>query len=218
MWYVLITFFALLLVFLLMRLRLRIEISESRKLLFLGIGRTGPEFDFINRIRRFRLFGIPMKSGPLDPAARITPAAPTSEEPNRRPKHTPSRRIRVGEWLTLLPDLVAAGFSFVFGLCRSAVIEECNGTIRVGAASPDQTGHLFGCYCALAGAVPAIGTRLSFEPDWTDGPSLSGSVRFSAALPIYVLAYRLLVLIWSLPLWQIYKLSRMKPKGVPHGQ
>jgi hypothetical protein len=218
MWYVLFILCGLLLAFLLLRIRVRLDISDTQKRLFIGLGKTGPEYDFVNRTKRLHLFGVPLKpSRPIVRPGGIPARSPEnlSAVPQR---HTSRRRIPIGTWLALVPDILAAGLSFLSGLIRSVVIEQCEGSIRAGAASPDQTGQLFGCYCAVAGAAPAIGTRFSFEPDWTDGPSFAGSVRFSAAVPMYALAYRFLILLFSLPLWQLYKLSRTKPEGVQHGQ
>lgn len=215
MWYAFFILCGFLALLLLVRLRLRIDFSESKRLLFIGLGQTGPEFDFFNHTRTFRLFGIALSPKPLHRATSPTPAqsADSTPQPRRARRSAP-----ISAWLPLIPDIFGSVLSFVAGLLRSVIIEECAGAIRASAPSPDQTGQLFGCYCALAGAVPAIGAHLSFEPDWLDGPSFSGTVRFSAALPLYALLYRVLILLWSLPLWQLYRLSRLKPKGVPYAQ
>ena len=83
MLYALIAMFALIVAVLMLRLRIRGFIDSNNRLLFVGLGQTGPEFDFVAGQGVVRLFGVRIKTFPLEKEKKedLEPAAPEPEEP-----------------------------------------------------------------------------------------------------------------------------------------
>lgn len=202
----------------LMRLRIRFELDQRTRLIFVGLGRSGLRMDFHNRTQSLQLMGFTVKSSPMeeteDPVAMASkdtkdkPIEPTSETTPPKPllkKKTP--RVRpIGEILRLVPACSKALWEYSVGVLRSLIIEQLEADIKAGFESPDHTGLAFGYYQTALSAVPTVVGRLQFTPDWT-GASFDGAARGAVALPLYCLGWQTMRLVWRLPLRQIVKVA-----------
>jgi hypothetical protein len=216
MWITLVIIAAILVGFLLLRLRVRFELDGlERRVLFLGLGRSGPELDFVRKTGVFRLFGISIRSFEFKrkkakPKKKPTPVEKEAEEkPEARKK---GRKRSIKDILSVVPSVSVSLWKFFVGLIRSAIIEEARGTIQGGFEEPDLTGQAFGYYQAMLGAVPALACHIVYHPDWT-GASFTGSMRLAVAIPMYKLAWRTVVLLWGLPLRKLVKLAIGQKRG-----
>jgi hypothetical protein len=212
--YLLAAIFILGVTVLLLRVRLRLELSPERRILFVGLGRTGPEFDFIKREGVLKLFGLRLKRFSLEkslPAEhRIqTPSTPESETPPSAPPRHRSWRLL----LKIIPQFLSAFWQFAVGILKATIVEQAEAEIEAGFDTPDVTGQVFGFYQAALATVPTLFTRISFMPNWT-GRSFSGSARLSLAWPVYRLLWQTILLIWRLPKREIWKLVIGEKKGV----
>jgi hypothetical protein len=194
---------------LMLRLRLRFELDENRRLLFAGLGRTGPEFDFVRRVWSLKLFGRTVKSAPMKKEEE--PAAPEPSEPRAEAKK-PKRVRPWREVAAIVPKCAGALQRYSFALLRSVVVEELEAEIEAGFEQPDLTGQLFGYYQAALAAAPTVVGRVLYVPDWT-GAAFCGRARVAIALPLYRLAYRTIILIGQLPLRRIIKVAIGKKRG-----
>ncbi|MBU8934713.1 MAG: hypothetical protein KOO62_12010 [candidate division Zixibacteria bacterium] len=194
---------------LLLRLRLRLQWGSERKSFFVGLGRSGPEFDFSNKTGVFRLLGITLKRFPLD-SDRKEDISKKKAKTTKVPK--PRRQWSWAQLRYLVPVIVQEAGSFMRQTLSSLVIEELEGEVRAGFDSPSDTGMAYGYYQAALAAVPGVVGRVRFVPIW-DGPSFSGSAAVTVALPLYKLFWRMIVLAWRLPLREIYKLAIGTRKG-----
>jgi hypothetical protein len=202
----------------LLRLRVRFELGTDRRLLFVGLGRSGPEFDFVRRVQSFKLFGRTIKSAPMrkpDEKAAPKPEKPAEADDKRTEKK--SKRVRPWhEVIGIIPKCTGALQRYSFGLLKSVVVEELDAQIEAGFEQPDLTGQLFGYYQAALAAVPSVVGRVQYQPDWT-GASFAGSARLAVALPLYRLLYRTFLLICQLPLRRLIKLAIGKKRGGQDG-
>ncbi|HOD65366.1 MAG TPA: hypothetical protein PK186_10515 [candidate division Zixibacteria bacterium] len=189
--------------------RVRLVFEEGRRLIGLSLGRrTGIEVDAGARAGVVRLAGIPLKkfrfgagaAAPKEPA----PAAPRRK---RSPRTAGGARRDLAEIGRLGPRILRALGSYLAALSRAATVEECRAHIEAGFASPDHTGLAFGCYQAALGAGPVWLAQIRYVPVW-DGPAFRASGRFTAALPLYRLAGRTVLLAWRLPIRKIIRLAR----------
>ena len=216
--YAVIAIFVLIGAVMLLRLRIRCRLDSQNRLLFVGLGRTGPEFDFVAGKGVVRLFGVKVKSFTLKketaekaPEPSVAPEVETKAERKKPPRVRPLNLILEVVRASLMPS-----FMFLTRLLRSLILEEFNGTVRAGFDTPDLTGQAYGYYQAVLGAVPALAGRVTYYPDWT-GQSFDGQFRASAALPLYRLAFRLTQYLFSLPLRKIIRLAigtKKEEKGV----
>lgn len=195
----------------LLRLRLRFELGSDRRLLFVGLGRSGPEYDFVRRIQSFMLFGRCIKSTPMKKVDK-----PAEPKPEAQPREK-ARRVRpFGDILKAVPDVSRALWRYSIGLLKSIAVEELEADVEAGFYEPDLTGQLFGYYQAALAAVPSVVGRVRYTPDWT-GASFAGQARVAVALPLYRLLYRTLILICQLPLRRLIKLAIGKKRGGQDG-
>ena len=195
----------------LLRLRLRFELGSDRRLLFVGLGRSGPEYDFVRRVQSFKLFGRCIKSTPMK---KVDKAAEPKPEAQPRKK---AKRVRpFGDILRAVPEVSRALWRYTIGLLKSVVIEELEADVQAGFYEPDLTGQLFGYYQAALAAAPSIVGRVHYTPDWT-GASFAGQARVAVALPLYRLLFRTLMLICQLPLRRLIKLAIGKKRGGQDG-
>ena len=195
----------------LLRLRLRFELGSDRRLLFVGLGRSGPEYDFVRRIQSFMLFGQRIKSTPMK---KVEKAAEPKPEAQPREK---ARRVRpFGDILKAVPDVSRALWRYSIELLKSIAVEELEADVEAGFYEPDLTGQLFGYYQAALAAAPSVVGRVRFTPDWI-GASFAGQARVAVALPLYRLLYRTLILIGQLPLRRLIKLAIGKKRGGQDG-
>lgn len=229
--YVVLAFLIVLTAILLLRLRVRFELSHDRRLLFVGLGHSGPEFDFANRVTRVKLLGFTVKSIPRlqksvyeeereergEHLEKITVKHEEELEKLRladRGKAAPPSRQQEG--LALVRENRRALWDYLKGLWHAIAIEELEGQVRGGFDRPDITGQAYGYYHALMGAVPAFAGRFQYVPDWLGGP-FTGSMRVTVAVPLYVVVYRTIVLLIQLPVRRILQFVRGKKKGVQNG-
>lgn len=216
---------------LLLRLRVRFEISQHRRLLFVGLGRSGPEFDFANHVTHVKVLGMTVKSiprveKPAEDKARhkqqerkddlIRAHKVEEAKLERADTGQPAPPTRTRELLDLLRHNSRALLQYVTSMWHAVIIEELEGQVRGGFSAPHLTGQAYGYYHALMGAVPALAGRFQFIPDWM-GASFTGNMRVTVALPLYVLVYRTIVLMIHLPVRRILQFVKAKKKGVHDG-
>ncbi|MBU0984666.1 MAG: hypothetical protein KKA42_12390 [candidate division Zixibacteria bacterium] len=225
---------------LMLRIRMRLEISGDRRLLFVGLGRSGPELDFVRKTGVLRVFGWktrefalgdkdekePAKAAVLEKTtaqkAEVLSQAEAAKaakpaEPAKTKKIRRKRRRSPAEIIRLVPACSKALWKYFIGLLGGMIVEQAEGDIEAGFDSPDLTGQAFGYYQAAMGAVPAVMSRIHFTPDWT-GPSFSGAVRLAVALPVYRLVGQTVALIWRLPVRKIVKVAIGEKEGVQDDQ
>ncbi len=211
--YILAAILILIIATLLVRVRLRLEISRERKILFVGLGRSGPEFDFVHSEGVIRLFGMNLKRFRLEKGRTTTqqtkvPTAEVEEVPS------PSKRRRsLGSIIAIIPESLSACWRLAVGVLKSTIVEEAEAEIEFGFDTPDVTGQVFGYYHAVAAMAPALFGRVSIVPNWT-GRSFSGSARVSIAWPVYRLVWLMALFMWRLPIRKIIRLSIGEKEGV----
>jgi hypothetical protein len=146
---------------LLVRVRLRLEISPERRILFVGLGRSGPEIDFVKREGVLKLFGLRLKRFSLDQdrpdSGTPRPAPPSSGESSRPSSNPPARRRSFRAILEIVPQCLSAFWKYAVGLAKSTIVEEAEAKIEAGFDTPDVTGQAFGYYQA---AVAVINSQL----------------------------------------------------------
>ncbi len=211
MLYLLLILTALAVGVLMLHLRLRLEYSDEQRILFVGLGRSGPEADFIGRVVRIRLCGVTIRTVAMTAPGKIRATIRTE-----KPRSARHRRFDIGGWLDALPQIAGAMWAYFVRLLRATIIERAEGEIRGGFDTPDVTGQVYGYYQAALAAVPSVARRIRYTPDWT-GASFAATVRFSASLPMYRLVWSTLVLLWQLPIVKIVRLVRNNEKGVRNG-
>lgn len=195
----------------LLRLRFRLDFSSERRLVFVGLGRTGWAFDFSCRQGSLKFAGLTVKK--LKTVDKKKAGPKPEPKPPRKPKKKKTRRERaLGDILRVVPAVGKATANYARSLLRALRLEECNGEIEGGFDQPDLTGMAYGYYQAITAALPGVGRRFRFTPDF-DGPSLAGSARVSIAIPLYRIFVSTLVLILKLPLRDLIKLAIGKKKG-----
>jgi len=215
--YILAAIFFLIIAASLVRVRLRLEISPERRILFVGLGRSGSEIDFVKREGVLKLFGLRLKQFKLDDAHKSQRTArPTSAKSGESPSISPkpsSRRRSLRSILEFVPPSANAFWKCGLGLFKSTIVEEAEADIEAGFDTPDVTGQAFGYYQAALAAAPGLFGRVSFTPNWT-GRTFSGSARLSLAWPVYRLLWQTTLLLWRLPKRKIYRLAIGEKKGV----
>ena len=224
--YVFLAIALLLVAVLLTRLRVRLLLSPERKILFVGLGRSGPEVDFIARVICIKLFGLKVRQIEMQKSSKVE-AEVSSESGHWRPTKLetvkPSeapRPKRHRSWKLLLEILASstrALWQYVAGLVKGVIVEEAEGELALGFDSPDVTGRVYGYYMALAGMVPLLTRRFALNPDFS-GKGVAGRARVSLAVPMYVIVYRTVILLAKLPIRKIIKYSRGEKKGESHGE
>ncbi len=207
---------------LMLRLRLRFEFSSDKRLLFVGLGRTGSETDYAAGIGRLRLFGRQIRSWalskekPLDAVKDRVAAAKSIVKDKRPAEEKPKKALDIRSILKIAPEISKALWRYSLDLLKSTIVEQAEGEIEAGFEEPDLTGQAFGFYQAALAVAPSVVGRVNYIPDWT-GASFSGAVRASVALPLYRLVWLTLVLLWRLPIVRIIRLVRGDRKGVQDG-
>jgi len=211
MLYVILTIVLLVAAVTLLRIRIRFELSRDKRLMFVGLGRTGHEQDFVARVGRIRLFGVTVKALPGVEKKEGKPKVKPAREKKPK-KKKPARKRSIGDFLGVAPGVFSAAANYLWSLVKSIKVEELDGEIEAGFESPDQTGQVFGYYQAALAMAPSVVGRLQFTPDWT-GQSFNGSARVALAIPLYKIILRTMVLIFKLPLRKLIKLAIGKKKG-----
>ena len=217
MLYLLLILLVLFIALLLLNIRVRFQLSDGRKLLFVGLGRSGPEFDFAGKAGSIMLFGMKVKSFEID-RVKKKKRKETKEKTRKakvaKPPKPPKRsRASLGDIYRVGPKCIGPMWAYIVGLLKAVVVEELEGQVEGGFDSPHLTGAVFGYYQAALAAVPGVVGRVQFIPDWI-GPSFSGAARVSVAIPVYKLLLRTIMLTYRLPLRDLLKLAIGKKKGV----
>lgn len=203
-WYILFIFILLVTAILILRVRVRVVWGSDKKRLFVGLGRFGPELDFKSKRGKLRLFNFKIKEFSFDKDVekeKKKPEKPKTKKAKRRKKQYSYKKM-----LNIFPKLINEVFSYSMNILSSLIVEEMEADIEGGFDSPDLTGQVFGYYQAALAAVPGVMNRIHYYPDWT-GESLTASAKATVALPLYILIWRTIVLLWRLPLRDIYKLA-----------
>lgn len=204
---------SLLTAILLLKLRVRFELGSGRRILFVGLGRSGSEIDFTERVQTIRLFGWALWSSPMK-AADESEIPPDDKKKTKRRRKGRVRSIR--EMLAAVPEISRAMWRYSIGLLKSIVVEELEAEIEGGFEAVDLTGQVFGYYQAALAAAPGVMGRVRYTPDWT-GASFDGKARVAVALPLYRLVMCTLTLIYQLPLRRLVKLAIGKKRGGQDG-
>lgn len=209
---------SLLTAILLLKLRVRFELGSGRQILFVGLGRSGSEFNFTERVQKVKLFGWTLWSKPMkgaDESEDSKPEAP-SDDKKKTKRKKPGRVRSIREILAAAPEISSAMWHYTIGLLRSIVVEELEAEIEAGFEAVDLTGQIFGYYQAALAAAPAVMGRIRYTPDWT-GASFDGKARVAVALPLYRLVMCTLTLLYQLPLRRMLKLAIGKKRGGQDG-
>lgn len=225
MWYAVTVILILIVCFLLLRLRFRAELSDRRRLLFLGIGRSGVQIDYVADVTRIRLFGITVRTLPrtdstdesIEDSIPVTPTPISKEKVAKKKRKSVRQPLHIREWLDIGLTSVRAARKYAGDLLRAVIIEEAQAEVHGGFESPNLTGEVYGYYHALVGAVPSLETRLKYYPDWM-GRSFNGSARLSLAIPMYSLFYRTGLMLIRMPIIRAYRLVREQRKGAAYAK
>lgn len=204
--------------FLLTRLRLRFQLAPERRILFVGFGRSGPEFDFVNRTVTVRLFGLTVKKAPMKTESATvaeTPKEVEAKPDSPRPAKPKKHRGRFP--FTIVTESVGALWRYLVGILKGIIVEEAEGELALGFESPDVTGKIYGYYHAVVWMAPALTERFTWSPVFS-GKTVNGRARITLALPMYVVVFKTIVLITQLPIRKIIRYWRSEPKGERHGQ
>jgi len=200
---------------LLLNLRVRLEVDDTRRLVFIGLGRSGLEFDFAGKISHLKIYGFRIKSFKQvkkEKEAAVEKEKTEKEKVEKKPPRKVPRQRSPRDMIKILPQCSRPLFKYFIDIVKSLAIEELKGEIEGGFDSPDLTGRAFGYYQAMLGAVPALAGHFRYYPVWT-GAALSGSLRLAAVLPLYKMLYRTLILTFRLPLRKIIKVAIGTKKG-----
>lgn len=199
---------------LLVRVRFRLEIAPEKRLLFVGLGRSGPEFDFVRREAVIRLSGLKIKRIQLGAKTGNYPedTAPSTPVSKKKPSSA-KRAFSISSLFKILPQCLHAFGRYAIGLLKAAIVEEARGEIEAGFETPDITGQVFGYYQAALASAPGLMGRIRYNPVWT-GPSFSGSACVVVAWPVYRLVWQTALLMFRLPLIKIINLAIGKKEGV----
>ena len=211
--YVLFALICLVAAILLIRVRFRLELSPERKFLFVGLGRSGPEFDFARHEGVIRLFGMRLKRFRLE-RSKTAPRQTETSAVEAEIKAASSRRRRsLGSIIAIVPESLSACWRLAVGVLKSTIVEQAEAEIEFGFDTPDVTGQAFGYYHAVAAMAPSLFGRVSLVPNWT-GRSFSGSARVSIAWPVYRLIWLMTLFMWRLPIRKIIRLAIGVKEGV----
>jgi len=198
-----------------LRIRFRAEFNADNRIIFFGLGRSGPEIDFIAGVGRFRLFNYELGKFAVKRVPRNFSEAGDFAGTIRR--EAKLREKTAGQAWSIFKRSLKPLYNFFVSLFKATVIEEMKAEVAGGFDDPALTGSTFGYYQAAIGAVPALAGRVNYYPDWM-GASLSGSFKMSVALPLYRLVGSFIRLLWQLPLREIAKMAIGKKKGASDGE
>lgn len=117
--------------------------------------------------------------------------------------------------LKLAPRVAACLGRFAYRLLRKFHFEFLHGKVHGGLPDPADTGALTGWVYGALGAIPALGKKFSFEPDFAAERLLYDIEAALTFRPIAAVGPTL-QLLWEAPLWELYRVIRVlraKPKG-----
>jgi len=195
----LLTLFIFLALITLLHIRFRLVIQSGRKTLFVGLGRTGILTNFAEQTRTILIAGRTIKTTLITKKKK--------QELEKKEPAKKSRRVRpFSQVLGIIPGSLRAVTRYLYSLVKATIIEELEVELNAGFNERHLTGMAYGYYQAAMAAVPAIGKRIKFTPNWT-GASISGGFRTSVSIPFYKIIYRTIVVLFQLPLRKLIKLA-----------
>lgn len=208
----------------LLRLRVRFEFGHDDRWVFLGLGRSGIEIDYLGRSQTIRVAGLAVKRQPLSRSSTESTGestqeteAATDQDGGEAGRGVSVDSAMIRKIISLAPQVLREAGVYSKALLNRVIVERLEADIRAGFDSPDMTGQTYGAYHAVMGAVPALAGHVRFTPDW-QGASFHGRARGSLALPLYQVLLRTPRLIWRLPLREIVKMAKGIKKGDHDGQ
>lgn len=208
----------------LLRLRVKFELDSDDRRLFMGLGRSGIEIDYLAKLQTIRVAGLAVKRQPIGAGSTVRPTE--QEKEARAGKKEDSEDERSGPTLSsemirgllnLAPKVIREVSGYSKALLSRIIVERLEADIRAGFDSPDMTGQTFGAYHAMIGAIPALAGHVRFTPDW-QGASFEAAARGSLALPLYQILLHTPRLLWRLPLREIVRMAIGIKKGDKDGQ
>jgi hypothetical protein len=196
---------------LLLRIRVRYEYNQDRHVLFTGLGRTGQETDFRYNLSRIKLAGLTVRQFDLKLEIREFRTVRIAKQAWRG--LSSKARVSLDNILPVIRRSLSPLQRYTIDIMNNVCIEELHGRIEAGFTEPDLTGMTYGFYQALLGAAPGVTRRFEFVPVWM-GASFQGEFKAVVALPLYMLVWRSLQLLWRLPLREFIRFTiRSKRKG-----
>ena len=202
--YIFLIFVLIIAAILMLHIRIRFIWGNDKKLLFVGLGRSGPELDFNSKKGRLHLFNIKIKEFSI--AKKIEKEKEKPDKPKRIETDKPKKHRSIKDMLSMFPVLITEIFQYMMNILSSLIVEELEADIEGGFDAPHITGQVFGYYQAALAAVPGVMNHIRYYPDWT-GSLLMASAKATVSLPLYKLVWCTIVLLWRLPLRDIYKLA-----------
>jgi hypothetical protein len=212
MLYILLLIVLALFAFMLLRIRIRFEFSKDSSLLFVGLGRSGPELDLRRKTGVVKLFNVRLIR--FEIAKDKKRKLPKVGKKKQKPQKTAPKKIRKRsprDIINVARKSIKPLWTYTINLLKTVAVEELEGRVEAGFEQPHLTGALFGYYQAALAAVPSVVEKVQYVPDWT-GASFRGSCKVAMALPLYELLGRTAVLVIRLPLRDIIKLAIGKKK------
>ena len=210
MLYILPLIVLVLIAFMLLRIRLLFEFSKDSRLLFVGLGRSGPELELRSKSGVVKLFNVRLIRFEMDKKK-----PPKVEKEEKRPRKAPLKKARQRSPRDIIKvarkSLRPLG-AYVINLLKAVAVEELEGTVEAGFEEPHLTGAVFGYYQAALAAVPSVVGRVQYIPNWTEA-SFRGAGKMAVTLPMYKFVGRTVQLLWQLPLREIIRLAIGKKKG-----
>jgi hypothetical protein len=188
---------------------MRLVWDDTRRVLFVGCGRSGWHFDYIQGKRRFALWGVVLRVADIrrDTAISAGPIKPKAEADLKT-----ETSISVIEMLGFFGKSRKALWNYIKRLFGSLIIEEFDAEIHAGFEQPDATGAVYGYYQAAMAALPLQWRRIRYLPDWT-GESFRVRGRVSVAMPVYRFVGSTIRLLLSLPVKDIIRIAIRKKQG-----
>lgn len=172
-----------LIIFSLFRFRVRLNLTQESKTIFVGVGNTGITTDLKLGTGSFSLAGFKFRPKPFKWKFKAPQAA-----------------------LKAIPKMVRAFWNYTFSILKCVTIEQLEGEINAGLGEPHLTGYAFGFYQAALAGIPGASQRFRFNPDWT-GASFDGRFNAAVSIPIYRIIYRSIVLVFQLPFRELIKMA-----------
>ena len=202
---------------LLLRIRLKIRLIDSEKTIFIGLGRSGILYDLQKMSGYIQIWNRTFKQIQNKHEAKTPEKSEKLKTNEQKEKKTVKRKIPYRQIFELIPSMMTAIWKYAVSMMKAVIIEEMNGKIEAGFDSPDITGKVFGYYQAAYHAVPAVAGRISYIPVW-DETRFNAQMQLSVAIPLYKIIWRTIILIFSLPLRDIIKLTIGKKERSHDGE
>ncbi len=194
----------------LLHIRLRFEFTRDSRLLFVGLGRSGPELDLRRKTGVVKLFNVTLIRFEMDKKK-----PPKVEKEEKRPRKAPLKKARQRsprDIIKVARMSVKPLWSYIINLLKAVAVEELEGQVEAGFEEPHLTGAVFGYYQAALAVIPNVVGRVQYIPNWTEA-SFRGAGKMAVTLPMYKFVGRTVQLLWRLPLREIIRLAIGKKKG-----